>query len=96
MNDLLEVIEPMTFETVEGTYLRFQKFLAEIVHSQHFQIILDFKKNIKCDGSGLALLIECKKQCDKHGILLYLSGVSNDFKQLMEFYGIVNWFFYKE
>jgi len=94
MTASLPIDTALVFDSVENIYGQFKKILAQCALNGHKTINIILKKNIKCDGSGLSLLVECKKQCDKHGILLYIDGVGQDLKQLMEFYGIVNWFLY--
>ena len=94
MNAGIIIDTPLVFDYVENIYIQFKKLLANSKSQGQAKIVISLKKNLKCDGSGLALLVECKKQCDKYSILLYIDGVSQELKQLMEFYGIANWILY--
>lgn len=62
--------------------------LLNVLKTSKPTFCLDLSKVTHCDSAGLALLIDAKKLCKKHGKVLKMIGVSHKTQSLAEFCGV--------
>ena len=80
-----KLTKELTFDTV----IAHQKRLYQHVSSSPDELIcIDLSDVTHCDSAGLALLIDVKKQCKKHGKAFSLTGLSDKTRSLAEFCGV--------
>jgi len=75
----------LTYDTV--VLIREQLFQF-ILSSSEKEICLDLSEVKHCDSAGLALLIDAKKLCRKHGKKMVLKSTPAGTQHLAEFCGI--------
>jgi phospholipid transport system transporter-binding protein len=85
-NDInVELINNLTINTVQ---MMRDSLLSRIKNNQHKTVTIDLSGLGNFDTSGLALLIDIKKQCNQHSKNLRFINVPQKITDLANFYGV--------
>ncbi len=75
----------LAFHTVMSDLSRFHLLLEQ---SEIERVCIDLSGVLQCDSAGLALLIEAKRLCQRHGKHLVVEGMPTQVSALAEFCGV--------
>ncbi len=81
----IELTNNLTINTVQLVH---DRLLSRIKNNQVATVVVDLSKVEHCDTSGIAMLIDIKKQCHKYSKNLQLIKIPQKITELARFYEV--------